>query len=58
MRTVSDICNTMSPKAGASEEQTVAWIESLFVIGQVSLRDGEASRPAGEKPRYSASSAY
>jgi glycosyltransferase involved in cell wall biosynthesis len=39
-RTVSDICDAMAPKAGAVAEQTVAWIENLFVLGLVSLRDG------------------
>jgi len=41
-RAVSDICNAMRPKAGALAEQTVAWIENLFVLGLVSLRDEEA----------------
>jgi glycosyltransferase involved in cell wall biosynthesis len=39
--TVSDICNAMSPKAEALPEQTVAWIENLFLLGLVSLRDRE-----------------
>ena len=42
-RTVSDICVEMRPKAGALAEETVAWIENLFVLGLVSLRDGEAT---------------
>jgi hypothetical protein len=54
-RTVSDICCAiapkmapkiapkMAPKTGAVAEQTVAWIENLFVLGLVSLRDGEAT---------------
>jgi glycosyltransferase involved in cell wall biosynthesis len=40
-RTVLDISEAMRPKAEAVAEQTVAWIENLFVLGLVSLRDGE-----------------
>jgi glycosyltransferase involved in cell wall biosynthesis len=43
MRTVSDISTAMGSKAGALAEQTAAWIENLFVLGLVSLRDGEAT---------------
>jgi glycosyltransferase involved in cell wall biosynthesis len=43
MRTVSDICNAIGPKGEALTTQTVAWIENLFVLGLVSLRDGEAT---------------
>jgi hypothetical protein len=39
-RNILDICNTIGPKAGGSAEETVAWIENLFVLGLVSLRDG------------------
>jgi hypothetical protein len=46
-RTVSDICNAMDPKAGGSAERTVAWIENLFVLGLVSLRDSEATATEG-----------
>jgi len=31
------------PKGEALTTQTVAWIENLFVLGLVSLRDGEAT---------------
>ena len=40
-RTVLEISEAMRPKAEAVAEQTVAWIENLFVLGLVSLRDGE-----------------
>jgi hypothetical protein len=39
MRTVSEICDAMGLEAGARAERTVAWIENLFVLGLVSLRD-------------------
>jgi hypothetical protein len=44
-RTVSDICNAMGPRAEASIEQTAAWIENLFALGLLSLREGEATAP-------------
>jgi glycosyltransferase involved in cell wall biosynthesis len=40
-RTVLEISEAMRPKAEGAAEQTVAWIENLFVLGLVSLRDGE-----------------
>jgi glycosyltransferase involved in cell wall biosynthesis len=43
MRTVSDICDAMGLKAGALAERTVAWVENLFVLGLVSLRDSKAA---------------
>ena len=43
-RTVSDIGNALGPKTSALAEETVAWIENLFVLGLLSLRDGEATR--------------
>ena len=43
MRTVSDICDAIGPKGEALTTQTVAWIENLFVLGLVSLRDGAAT---------------
>jgi hypothetical protein len=43
MRTVSDITDAIGPKGEALTTQTVAWIENLFVLGLVSLRDGEAT---------------
>jgi glycosyltransferase involved in cell wall biosynthesis len=42
-RTVSDICVEIRPNARALAEETIAWIENLFVLGLVSLRDGEAT---------------
>jgi hypothetical protein len=42
-RTVSGICDAMGPKGETLRAQTVAWIENLFVLGLVSLRDGEAT---------------
>jgi glycosyltransferase involved in cell wall biosynthesis len=42
-RTVLEISEAMRPKAEALTAQTVAWIENLFVLGLVSLRDGEAA---------------
>jgi hypothetical protein len=40
-RTASDICDMMGPKGKTLTAQTVAWIENLFVLGLVSLCDGE-----------------
>jgi glycosyltransferase involved in cell wall biosynthesis len=42
-RTVSGICDAIGPKGEALTAQTVAWIENLFVLGLVSLHDGEAA---------------
>jgi hypothetical protein len=47
MRTVSDVCDAMGPKGEALTVQTIAWIENLFVLGLVSLRDGEAITTQG-----------
>jgi len=47
MRTVSDVCDAMGPKGESLTAQTIAWIENLFVLGLVSLRDGEAITTQG-----------